>query len=571
MAAIQPAEPVQPPARAAASQEPETPPAPAAAPAEHRGTWTLSPEDEALIAKLPLRKKIGQMFIIGFMGTTLEYGLGETITALNPGGLVVFGRNIQTARQISDLIVGAQQTSLKSTRLPLLVSVDQEGGNVIRIKTSPSLPSALAIGSSGEPQIAEVAGQATGHLLRTLGFNMNLAPVLDVSNPSEMSFVGTRSYGSDPAHVGKMASRFAAGLDSVGIIPTGKHFPGHGGVEDDSHKGTPEKEISMQEWEKTDGVPFMEMQKRFSSRWAVMLAHVAYPQIDPSGMPATFSKPIVEGILRKQLGFGGVVMTDDIEMAGAFAVKDVRERAIRAIEAGVDMVMVAWNKKLQRELVATVEKAVQTGRIPMSRIDASLRRIIAAKRAVQREIKRPTTDELRLAIRNPRFAKIGQATLLAKFNKPPDKTEIDFKDYASDKSIVLFTANAKFAESFKSSVKNKRVSLRPLTPGRPQDIDRTMRANPQSVGVIFVSGQQAAKLAGGVSEDVARRMLMVTAEAEGMLQNYESYRHISFVYYRHPQLGGFVGRHFFGEEQIRTPAATKPAEKSEVGSTEGEP
>jgi beta-N-acetylhexosaminidase len=521
-------------------------------------------DDESLIASLSLRQKVGQLFLIGFMGHELDSRLTESIEFVKPGGLIFFGRNIRSAHQIIRLNSEAQKLSIGNSRLPLLIGVDQEGGNVLRIKTAMPLPSALAFGASGDHELAQLAGEATGRLLKVLGFNVNFAPVLDVAGDEKPSFLGTRAFGRDPEVVGRMATSFAFGLEKHGILSTGKHFPGHGGVSEDSHQQTPEKEVSLDEISKGDLVPFQMMKSRFEDRWSVMLAHVAYPKLDPSGMPATFSKPIVDGLLRKKMGFQGLVITDDIEMAGAFAVKDASERAIRAIEVGVDMIMVAWNRRLQNELVLAVENAVRSGRIPESRVDESVKRILAAKRRVAwPRDSDPTDNEIRLAVQNPAFGEIAERTVRSRFEGPFVPSQRTFKAFAETKPVLVFSANQRFNASFRDALRNRSVRVFPIDPERPDLIDRVMRSNPRAVGVFYLSSKQVAKIVNKISADSAGRMLVVSVETQSLLRRAEDFRHIVDVYYRHPALGRLVAEHFFNPARapenppLRQPASAK--------------
>jgi beta-N-acetylhexosaminidase len=526
----------------------------------------LSPDDQKIFAKMTLTQKVGQLFLIGFMGKQVDEGLSEMIHKVRPGGLILFSRNIHSAPQVVSLVSEAQKAAVKVSGVPLLVGVDQEGGNVIRIKTSLPLPSALAFGEAGEKKLVEEAGMATGQLLKILGINMNFAPVLDVGDPTKPNFIGTRTYGSEARLVSQMGAGFSFGLDQGGVLPTGKHFPGHGGIDEDSHKGTPTKNVTMQELEASDLVPFVEMKKQFGDRWAVMLGHVAYPKIDPTGMPATFSKPIVTGILREKIGFNGLIVTDDIEMGGAFAIKDVRERALRAVEAGADMVMIAWNKRLQRDLALALQKAVESGRIPTARLDESVKRILIAKRNVaQIRTTPPTNIELARALRNPKFTEVAERAMAIRFERPAQKQEQDFKEYATGKPLLVFSSNQRFSENFKRALPNRPLKFYPLDPERPDLIDRAMRANPRSAGVFYVSGQQAAKVINKISKDVSRRMLVVSVETQGALRNAAQFGYFADVYYRHPALGKMIADHYFNDS--RQPAKERTSQSGKAVTT----
>ena len=524
----------------------------------------LSPDDEKLIQEMPLKTKVGQMLFLGFTGTAIDDTLKKVIPALKPGAIVMFGRNIKSAPQVAELNRAAQEESIKSSGLPLLIAVDQEGGNVIRIKTTYPLPSALAFGKSEDTDLVERAGTSTGHLLKVLGYNMNLAPVLDVADPKTGKFLGTRSFGKDPALVAKMGASFSRGLQSAEIMPTSKHFPGHGGVDGDSHLKMPSKDSTVADLEKKDLIPFESLDKSAKRPWAVMLAHIAFPEIDPTGAPASFSKPIVTDLLRKKLGFDGVVITDDIQMAGAGLVPDIKERSIRAVEAGVDMIMITWNRKMQASVAKAIESAVTSGRIPEERINESLRRIINAKRAyaVTPETK-ASDEELRLALKSEEFKKLAEETLMSAFKKAPTKKEKDFTEYQTDRPLFVFSANQKFTTTFKDSISEqnelREVRSYTLSSNQSFNIDRVMRSNPEAAGVFYVSGPTIAKLAGKISEDVAQRILLVTAEAPSALSNAEEFKVVAETYYRHPELGKFIAGRYFGDAaSLRGPATADP-------------
>ncbi len=525
-------------------------------------TTALEAENERILKHLSLRQKVGQLFIFGFMGETIEGGLGKTIKTLQPGAIIVFGRNIKTARQTSELNYQAQSLSLESSGVPLLIAVDQEGGSVVRIKTAPPLPSALALGETGDNVLVHDAGYHTGILLKSLGFNMNLAPVLDVSDPEENSFIGTRTFGNSPALVSEMGQNFAGGLIQAGILPTGKHFPGHGDIMQDPHRTTPSRTRSLEQLWNFDLIPFTKLTQELNG-WAIMTGHVAYPSLDATNMPATFSKPIVTDLLRKKIGFNGLVMTDDIEMAGAFAIKDVRERAVRAVEAGVDMVMVAWNKRLQNELVHGLYSAVKSGRISEARIDESVRRILLLKRRYVsfKKPQRPTNAQLLAALRSSALRRVSEQTLKSKFDRSLAGFNRDSLDSISPRPVFVFSGNEQFFRSFKDEIKNHPTRFYQLSNNQHFDIDRVMRANPLAYGVFYVNGTHSAAMLNHVASDSASRLIVVNTETQGVLQNPGQFKYVIDVYFRHPSLGKMTAFYFFGEPPSGRVPATKPTKE----------
>ncbi len=515
----------------------------------------VTPEEiESKLRSMTLQQKVGQLLLVGFMGTESNYSLDKVIDAVHPGGIVVFSRNIKTARQISTLTIDAQKRSIKSSTLPLFVAVDQEGGDVLRVRTAMPLPSALSLGDTNNSKLLDEAGHETGILLKTLGFNMNLAPVLDISDPTEKTFIGTRTFGSDPARVSEMGTHFASGLEQAGVLSTAKHFPGHGGIRGDSHKETPEVDATMKEMIKNDLSPFAAMEEKMGDHWAVMLAHVSYPKLDPTGTPATFSKPIVTGILRKQMGFNGLIITDDIEMAGAEAIKDTHERALKAIEAGADMIMVAWNKRLQSEIAGSLLRAVKTGKLPESRVDESIRRIIAFKaRYSTMDPHVPTDDELRFAVQNPKLEEIGQEVVRSKFARL-DHAVTPAGDHASEgKPVYVFTASDRFYQTFRTALTERKSRHYHLGEDKSVDIDRVLRVNPDALGLLYVSGPRIARIASTITPEIAKRIVVVNVETEGAVKNAMDFRLIADIYYRHPNLGSLTATHLFNLQTIAAP------------------
>jgi beta-N-acetylhexosaminidase len=528
----------------------------------------LGAEDETILEKMPLDVKIGQMLMIGFKGQDIDDSLGKMIQSVKPGAIVLFGRNIRTARQITDLNAAAQKLAVKTSGIPLLIAADQEGGNVVRIKTTYPLPSALALGLTDDTALVERAGSASGNLMKTLGLNMNLAPVMDVAAAGKSKFLGTRSFGSDPNLVTKMSFSFAAGLDASGVMPTAKHFPGHGGFDGDSHLGAVENDEDRSHLDRLDLAPFTHMAAQSKLPWAVMLAHVSYPALDPSKTPATFSKPIVTGLLRGKLGFNGIVLTDDIEMAGASTVANVNERAIRAVEAGADLIMIAWNRKIQSSVSKALASAVKSGRLSESRIDESLRRLLTAKRRFA-DVNRakPSNDELKIAVKNEAFKDIAQAAVISRLAHQSAASNRKFQEFALDKDVVVFSANRGFSSQIKNLLDGERnvrtydlASDSNSDSANPARIAKVMRSNANSVGVFYVSGRTVAKIASKLESDVTKRMLLVTVEPPGILPNFNDFKEVVDIYVRHPDLGKLIAEHYFRQETeaepIRQPSST---------------
>ncbi|HRO65924.1 MAG TPA: glycoside hydrolase family 3 N-terminal domain-containing protein, partial [Pseudobdellovibrionaceae bacterium] len=259
---------------------------------------------------MSLREKVGQLFLVGFPQNHLDANLKDFIATQKPGGFILFRRNLKDSRHIRRFTADLSRTARIREIAPFL-AVDQEGGSVTRVPFFPSLPSALSVGLAGREDLARDLGEESGRLLRWHGFNLNLAPVLDLSDPKSESFIGSRSFGSDPILSGKLGRSYAEGLRDAGVIPTGKHFPGLGGTRIDLHLQAAGFQSTLIDFKNRDLKPF-ELFAKMGPFSALMISQMSYPFLDPSGIPAPFSKPILRDLLRKELGFEGLVVTDDL-------------------------------------------------------------------------------------------------------------------------------------------------------------------------------------------------------------------------------------------------------------------
>jgi beta-N-acetylhexosaminidase len=500
---------------------------------------TKVPEVDKTIARLSLEERVGQLFLLGFVGTSFSDGLSKKIVDYRPGGILVFGRNIRSAKQISELLWSAQSTSLKVNRLPLLVAVDQEGGEVTRIKTFPPMPSALAMAKSRRQDLVEDVGFLSGRLMKTLGFNMNLAPVVDLADPTVPSFIGTRSFGEEPEIVASLTGAFSMGLERAGVIATAKHFPGHGPLMLDSHKVTPTSSESLKSLLKGGLVPYLHFSRNDETK-AIMLAHVAYPLIDPSGLPATFSKTLVTSILRERMGFSGIVLTDDLEMTGAQYFSKVGERAIRAIEAGADMVMYAWNPKAQKEAFDAVVGAVRNGRISDERINRSLRRILNAKRSIHglSNTKRPSKKRLRAALNDPQFARIADKIFNTNLQTAFVGAVGVRKKISQKGPLIVVSASKRFCHSFSFRLKSSRV--RQFVLKDPKTYDRLipfLSRSPYSTIIFHVTGAKTAKRLNTLPLSILKRVVVVNTRVSGEVRRRKHLLAVFDLYTRHPHSG----------------------------------
>ena len=336
---------------------------------------------QSIINEISFKDKVGQLFAFSYLGNKINKNLRRVIYNLRPGSIITFKRNIASPYRIAQLNKQITQLITQQTGVTPFIMVDQEGGFVTRIVTGPPPPSALSIGMTQKQSYSRRLGNLTGHLLNNLGFHMNLAPVIDASNPYKRSFIGNRSYGENYEMIHGMAQPFVEALSYQNIIPTLKHFPGHGGLVQDSHFRLPTKLSTAQELDVHGSRPFRQF---IASEipFAIMVAHIAFPNIDGSGRPATFSRILIKNLLRKRYGYNGLVITDDLEMAGADFIPEIGERAIEAIQAGCDILIMSGTYGRQEKAYKAVYRAIKNGRITTQRFNESLERILKEKNRI---------------------------------------------------------------------------------------------------------------------------------------------------------------------------------------------
>jgi beta-N-acetylhexosaminidase len=353
------------------------------------------------VQDLSLEQKVGQLLIVGFQGTALDPVTRKHFETIKPGAIILFKRNISTPFQISLLNDSLQSLARKSFGVPLLLAVDQEGGNVVRIPTDPLLPSAHALGVSNDPNLLFSFGRETGTVLKNLGFNMNLAPVLDLGS-YQWDFLGTRVFSTHPQAVAEMGTKFAEGLLSAGVLPTAKHFPGAGGLQGDTHLS----QVVASHPVENQKIPFHEFTQIYPS--AVMMSHVAYTHLDPKGWPASLSEKIISERLRRDLNYNGIVVTDDLLMKGVQVEGSLEKTALRALIAGNDLIMLTWSRRDQLKVYRYLVRAARTGLLPQKLIDQKVARILKIKSILAASLSVPRRFP---GWRSPRLATLNDALL----------------------------------------------------------------------------------------------------------------------------------------------------------------
>ncbi|MFC5529919.1 beta-N-acetylhexosaminidase [Cohnella yongneupensis] len=324
--------------------------------------------------QLSLKEKIGQLFMCGFDGVEPTAGIEALVKEYGIGGVIYFRRNLRNASQVEALSGKLQAASA----VPLFIAIDQEGGMVVRLEEGVTvMPGAMAQGAAGDAALTREAAKLAGAELRDIGINMNFAPCLDVNNNPLNPVIGVRSYGENPAHVSNIGIAAIEGYKEGGVSAVAKHFPGHGDTSADSHHELPVVPHGIDRLNAVELVPF---RKAISEGVdAIMTAHVVFPAFEPDKMPATLSRKILTGLLRDQLGFDGVIVTDCLEMNAISETIGVARGAVEAIKAGADLVLVSHRLERQTAALEAVLEAVMTGEIPEARIEESARRIWTLK------------------------------------------------------------------------------------------------------------------------------------------------------------------------------------------------
>ncbi|MGH2404982.1 MAG: beta-N-acetylhexosaminidase [bacterium] len=345
----------------------------------------MSPNSPGRVA----RRAAGRLCFVDFSGPDPTDALERRIRNDHVSGIVLFRKNVQTPTQVAALTAALQAIASHAHGRPLWVSIDHEGGAVTRFTAAgaqgagatnggpkaTALPGAMALGAARDRALAREAGRVAGRELRAMGITLNFAPVMDVnSNPSN-PIIGIRSFGEDPALVAAVGSAYIDGLQDAGVAATAKHFPGHGDTSLDSHLGLPRVDHGLDRLSAVELPPFEAAVRAGVA--GIMTAHIVHPGLDPSGAPATMSAPILTGLLRERLGFGGLILTDSMSMRAIVDHFGVGDAAVASIRAGCDVVLALGPDALQDEVLEHLARAIESGAIPSQRVAEAHERIEA--------------------------------------------------------------------------------------------------------------------------------------------------------------------------------------------------
>jgi len=335
----------------------------------------------------------GQLIVVGFDGAVLPPHIAERLAKGQLGGVILFKRNLPNVTAVHELTSAIVDVS--PDELPAFIGVDQEGGRVVRLPEPVlRLPAMRVLGNIGDPALVKLVAGALGRELAALGFNLNFAPVLDVDSNPDNPVIGDRAFAKGPDEVARLGRAFIEGLQENGVLACGKHFPGHGDTTSDSHVDLPRVGHGKARLDEVELPPFRTASLRDVA--ALMTAHVVYDELDP-GVPATLSYRICTSLLRTEIGFSGVLFSDDLEMRAVAERYSIEHCAVAAIRAGCDVLLICSNRDMQeRALGALVEKAESDSGFRQRCEDARARALQARRKCPPRPV--PSTSDLQAIV-----------------------------------------------------------------------------------------------------------------------------------------------------------------------------
>jgi beta-N-acetylhexosaminidase len=321
-----------------------------------------------------LRQQVGQLLILGYDGLAVDSKLRATLTSLQPSGVILFARNIEEPQQTWRLLRDSQAT----TRVPMFLCVDLEGGTVDRLKKviAPA-PSVADVVATGNKKLFRMHGKILGLEARALGFNTDFAPVFDLGFEASRSVLTSRTASDDPKKTILYAREFLRGLKSSKVLGCGKHFPGLGEGNLDSHHDMPVVQKSWKKMWDEDLVPYRELRRQIPF---VMVAHASYPEVTNNKLPASLSRKWMQDVLRKKIGFKGLIISDDLEMGGVLSTGEIEDVAVETLRAGADMFLVCHNQDLVWRGFEAVVRAAERDSKFAAQVAAAAKRVLAFKK-----------------------------------------------------------------------------------------------------------------------------------------------------------------------------------------------
>ena len=504
------------------------------------------------VEQMTLEQKVGQLFIIGFPQQRVDSQLEDFIKKYKISSFILFKRNIRSLSQVAKMNSDLKTIATATTKSFPIIAVDQEGGQVARVPTRPQIPNAMSIGQTQDASLAYSLGQETAKIIRTLGFNMNLAPVLDICNPHVESFIGQRSFGSDADQVSSVGVALSKGLLDEAVIPTAKHFPGVGSVSGDPHKISVEYDATAETLYAQDLKPFSEFSK-LGTNTAIMLSHLSYPALDPTNTPATLSAEIIKSILRKRVGFNGLIVTDDIQMKGLINFKTPYDAALAALKAGADIVMMTWSFKDQAKAIEKVRSAVASGELSEEELTEKVSRILLVKQYLEKVNspleKFPNSNVVALSTKRLReieskILDFNVNVALKNFSHDDaTRTPASISERTTPVSVCVFSPKSSFIESYKKSDAGASgIKIRPKS--KASLIAQSFSRYECQYGVYVVYGPSSAGVLSKLSKEVSEKLLLVNLSLPNLVDSNKKYLGVVNLFFAHPDAGKKIADHF---------------------------
>ena len=358
---------------------------------------SINKKVEDKISTMTLEEKVGQMMFYGVNGTNVDDKVVNLFEDQHAGGIILYGHRNFWGRSLDNnvkYVNSIKKANRQNSDIPLFIGFDEEGGSMSQLPQElMRTPSKGELGNTNDSSLATGIGAGTAKKLKLLGINTDFGTVLDINTNKNNPIIGVRSYGSTKEKVTEFGINELKAIQNEGVIPTVKHFPGHGDTEVDSHLGLPSLNHDLNRLKSTELVPFQTAMNNGVDM--VMTAHIMLPQIDKE-YPATMSKKILTDLLRDEMGYKGVIITDDLEMQAISKNWDLGEAAIKSVEAGADILLVCHTIENQQKVYNAVVQGVNDGKIDENRIDESVRRILRLKYQYKLSDKanNPTQDDI---------------------------------------------------------------------------------------------------------------------------------------------------------------------------------
>ncbi|MEC0256152.1 beta-N-acetylhexosaminidase [Paenibacillus lautus] len=371
-------------------QEPQTPspededgtPPPSGS-TDNEGNLPENETDDAvaeLLNSMTVKEKIGQLVLVGIEGTALDNTSRRLLEDYHVGGFIFFKDNIESAQQSVKLFNDLKEANAANP-VPLWLSIDEEGGRVTRFPDEyVKLPSSGKVGSKGDLALTKRVGGLIAQKVAGLGLNMVFAPVLDINSNPNNPVIGDRSFGNTAETVSTQGIASMKGIQEHGVVPVVKHFPGHGDTSVDSHLGLPVVNHDLKRLHELELVPFQQAIDEGAD--VVMVAHLLMKSIDPD-TPSSYSKPVINDLLREEMGFKGVVITDDMTMGAISGSTDVGEASVKSVVAGSNMILIGHEYALEEAVIQALTEAVESGVIPEETLNDRVRATLELKHKYQ--------------------------------------------------------------------------------------------------------------------------------------------------------------------------------------------